>query len=81
MNCVQRPKVASYQRLLKWYLITRCLTLSNIRYVSRVKAPLYQEKEWCPSLHLGVVAIEKGAFWSASTTIANFTYMTSRISI
>ena len=23
-------------------------------------------------LHLGVVAIEKGAFWSPSTTVANF---------
>ena len=28
---------ASYQRLLKWYLIPPCWTLSNIRYVSRVK--------------------------------------------
>ena len=25
-------------------------------------------------LHLSVVAIEKGAFWSPSTTVANFTY-------
>ena len=24
-------------RVLKWYLIVHCLTLSNIRYVSRVK--------------------------------------------
>ena len=24
-----------------------------------------------PSLHLGVVAIEKGTFWSPSTTVAN----------
>ena len=30
-------QVASYQRLLKWNLIPPCLTLSNIRYVSRVK--------------------------------------------
>ena len=30
-------QVVSYQRLLKWYLILPCLTLSNIRYVSRVK--------------------------------------------
>ena len=30
-------QVASYQRLEKWYLIPPCLTLSNIRYVSRVK--------------------------------------------
>ena len=27
-----------------------------------------------PLLHLGVVAIEKGAFWSPSTTVTNFTY-------
>ena len=29
--------VMSYQRLWKWYLIHPCLTLTNIRYVSRVK--------------------------------------------
>ena len=29
--------VESYQRLLKWYLIPPCLTLSIIRYVSRIK--------------------------------------------
>ena len=32
-----QSQVASYQRLLKWYLIPLCLTLSNIRLVSRVK--------------------------------------------
>ena len=32
-----QSQVASYQRLWKWYLIPPCLTLSNIRYVSRVK--------------------------------------------
>ena len=32
-----QSQVGSYQRLLKWYLIPPCLTLSNIRYVSRVK--------------------------------------------
>ena len=65
-----RFQVASYQRLLKWYLIPPCLTLSNIRYVSRVAI---QGKEWRPPLHLGVVAIEKGAFWLLSTKIANLT--------
>ena len=30
-------QAVSYQRLQKWYLIPPCLTLSNIRYVSRVK--------------------------------------------
>ena len=58
----------------KWYLMPPCLTVSIIRYVSRVM--------WsnpgigvAPSLHLGVVAIEKGAFGSPLTTIANFTYL------
>ena len=32
-----RSQVKSYQRLKKWYLIPPCLTLGNIRYVSRVK--------------------------------------------
>ena len=32
-----QSRIASYQRLLKWYLIPPCLTLSNIRYVSRLK--------------------------------------------
>ena len=32
-----QSQVASYQSLLKWYLIPPSLTLSNIRYVSRVK--------------------------------------------
>ena len=32
-----QSQVESYQRLKKWYLIILCLTLSNIRYVSRVK--------------------------------------------
>ena len=49
--------------------------LSNISYVSRVKwsnpgngiAPY-------PTLPLGVVATEKGAFWSPSTTVANLTF-------
>ena len=31
--------------------------------------------EWCSPLHLGVVAIEKGAFGLPSTMIANFTYL------
>ena len=32
-----QSQVASYQGLLKWYLIPPCLTLSDIRYVLRVK--------------------------------------------
>ena len=32
-----QSQVESYQRLKKWYLMLSCLTLSIIRYVSRVK--------------------------------------------
>ena len=32
-----QSQVASYKRLLKWYLIPPCSILSNIRYVPRVK--------------------------------------------
>ena len=31
--------------------------------------------EWCPPLHLGEVAIEKGAFGSPSTKVTNFTFI------
>ena len=32
-----QSQIESYERLKKWYLIPSCLTLSIIRYVSRVK--------------------------------------------
>ena len=31
--------------------------------------------EWHPPLHLGVVAIEKGAFGSPTTKVSNFTFI------
>ena len=58
-------------KTLKWYLIPPCLSLINIRYVSRVKWGNPREEVASP-LRFGVVAIEKGAFWSPSTTVANF---------
>ena len=67
-----QSQVESYQRLKKWYLMPPCLTLSIIRYGSRVKWS-NPGKGVRPPLHLGVVAIEKGAFWSPSTMVANFT--------
>ena len=67
-----QSQVKSYQRLKKkkkkkkkWYLIPPSLTLSIIRYGSRVK--------WSNPGN-GVVAIEKGAFGSPWTKITNFTY-------
>ena len=63
--------VESYQKLKKWYLMLSCLTLCIIRYASRVKWSNL-EKGVAPPLHLGVVAIEKEAFVSPSTTVANY---------
>ena len=52
----------------KWYLMSPCLKPSIIRYWSRLSGA-NQRKELLPSLHLGVVAIEKEAFESPSTTV------------
>ena len=57
----------------KWYLLSLCLTLCIIRYVSRVKWS-NPGKELCPCQHLGIVAIEKETFESPLTRVANFSY-------
>ena len=59
----------------KWYLVQPCLTLSIIRYGSRIKWS-NSGREWnCTlTLHLGVVAIEKEAFGSPSTKIVDFSF-------
>ena len=54
-----QSQVKSYQRLKKWYLMLPCLTLSIIRYGSRVK--------WSNP--------GKEAFGLPSTMVANFTYL------
>ena len=36
-NGLVQSQVKSYQRLKKWYLISPCLTLSIVRYISRIK--------------------------------------------
>ena len=61
-------KVASYQRLLRWYLIPPYLTLINIRYLPRVKwsnpekdvAP--SPTTWCSSYWKGslLIALDYG---------------------
>ena len=67
-----QSQVKSYQRLKEWYLMPPCLTLSIIRYGSRVGGAI-QKKEYHPTLHFGVVAIEKRAFRVPLTTIGQFT--------
>ena len=51
--------------------------LNTRRYKVRIKDKVEHSREWrsTPPLRLGVVAIEKGAFWSPSTRVANFTYL------
>ena len=60
------PRSSRAKDFKKWCLISPSLTLRIIRYVSRVK--------WS-NPKKGVVAIEKGAFGSPSTTVANFTFL------
>ena len=59
-----QSQVELYQRLKKLYLMPPSLALSIMRYGSRVK--------WSNPVHLGVVAIEKGAFGSPLTKVTNF---------
>ena len=51
--------------------------LNTQQYKLRIKGKLEQSRETSSalSLHLGVVTIEKGAFWSLSTTVANFSLL------
>ena len=54
--------------------------LNTQHYKVRIKGKVKQSREGvAPSLHLGVVAIEKGAFGSPSTMVANFTLLLSRV--
>ena len=68
-----QSQVKSYKTFKKRYLIPPCLTLSNIRYGLRPKWS-NPGKGVGPLLHLGVLAIEKGAFCSPSTKASNFTF-------
>ena len=51
--------------------------LNTQQYKVRIKGKMDQSrgKSSALPLHLGVVAIEKGAFRSPSTTVPNFTYI------
>ena len=55
--------------------------LNTQHYKVRIKGKMEQSEGRSSALplHLGVVAIEKGAFRSPSTTVANFTYLLCNI--
>ena len=48
--------------------------LNSQQYKVHIKSKIWAilGKEYRLPLHFGVVAIEKGAFWSPLTTVANF---------
>ena len=51
------------------------------QYKVHIKGEVEQSRERSSApLHLSVVAIEKGAFRSPSTTVANFTFISLKIS-
>ena len=64
-----QSQVESYQRLKK--MVLDAALLNTQHYNIRIKGKVEQSRV-VPSLHLGVVAIEKGAFRSTPTKVANF---------
>ena len=49
--------------------------LNTQHYKVRFKVKVEQSREWSSALPYTLVAIEKGAFGSPSTMVANFTYL------
>ena len=66
-------------------IVLNATLLNTQHYKVRIKGKVEQSRERNSTpLHLGVVAIEKGAFWSPSTTVANlfnFKYSFQRLII
>ena len=65
-------------KTLKMVLDTSFLNTQQYKVLSRVKWS-NPGKGVAPSLHLGVVAIKKGAFWLPLTAVANFIHHTTNL--
>ena len=61
-------------KTLKMVLDTSLLNTRQYKVRIKGKEEQFWERSSTLPLHLGVVVIEKGAFWSPSTKVANFTY-------
>ena len=75
---VQETRVQSQVKSYQDSKMVLDATLLNTQYYKvRIKGKVEQSREWSSAfpLHLRVVAIEKGAFRSPSTTVANFTFL------
>ena len=62
-------------KTLKMVLDTSLLNTQQYKVCIKGKVEQFRERSSALPLHLGVVAIEKGALWSPSTMVANFTYL------
>ena len=62
-------------------LDTSLLNTQQYKVGIQDKVEQSRERSSAPPLHLCVVATEKGAFWSPSTTVANFTLLIQLIFI
>ena len=62
-------------KTLKMVLDTSLFNTQQYKVCIKGKVEQSQERSSVLPLHLGVVAVEKGAFWSPSTTVTNFTYL------
>ena len=64
-----------WSRHYSWLCSSIYLFTRNIVVLWLYNSTYQEESGAIPLLHLGVVAIEKAAFWSPSTTVANFTIL------
>ena len=62
-------------KTLKMVLDTSFLNTQQYKVCIKGKVEKSRESSSAPPRHLGVLAIEKGDFWSPSTTVTNFTYL------
>ena len=57
---------------LEIVLVTSLPNTEQYKIHIKSKVEQSRQRHTSPPLHLGVVAIKKGAFWSPSTTVANY---------
>ena len=71
LGSIQHRVISKTQKM-----ILDAASLNSQHYNVRIKSKVEPSREWSSTLlHLGVVAIEKGAFGSPLTKVANFTYL------
>ena len=60
-----------------WKMVLDTFLLNTQQYKVHIRGKVEQSRERSSALrlHLSVVAIGKGAFWSLSTMVVNFTYL------